>query len=57
MADQVEVTKLNGLVTTGPGTSDASITKLVDYLMLEPGEGAVGNRQGHVHSRIIVRSS
>jgi hypothetical protein len=25
--------------------------------MLEPGEGAVGNRQGHVHSRIIVRSS
>lgn len=57
MADQIEVTKLNALVATGPGTDEISVPKLVVYLVLEPGEGTTTTGQGHVHTQLIKRSS
>jgi hypothetical protein len=57
MADQIEVTKLNQTAVIGPTADSISVPKLVMYVLLEPGAGDSGNRQGHVYSRVIVRSS
>jgi hypothetical protein len=57
MADQVEVTKLNQLVAIGPLTDNIAVSKLVMYVLLEPGDGGeeVSTRQGHVHAQIVRR--
>jgi hypothetical protein len=58
MAAQIEVPKLNLYGLTGTDSDEASVPKLNMYVVLVPGEGDdSSNRQGHVHSRIIVRSS
>lgn len=57
MADQVEVPKLTQTVTIGPTAAQAVVSKLVVYVLLEPGSdsGDTSNRQGHVHTQIIRR--
>lgn len=56
MANQVEVTKLNMPVLTGKADV-AEVSKLVMYLLLEPGDSGpdTSNKQGHVQSQIIRR--
>lgn len=57
MANQAEVTKLNMPVLTGQANV-AEVSKLVMYVLLEPGESGpdTSNKQGHVHTHFIVRS-
>ena len=58
MADQVEVAKLVSYVTTGAPVDNVSVSKLVMYVLAVPGDGDdTSNRQGHVHTRIIRRST
>ena len=58
MADQVETTKVVKYVLTGPNSDDASVSKVVMYLLLEPGDIVAGDTtsQGHVHAQILRRS-
>lgn len=58
MADQIEATKLVKYVLIGPENDELSVSKVVMYLLLEPGEIVAGDttRQGHVHAQVIRRS-
>ena len=59
MADQVEVPKLTQEVATGPEPTHATVSKLVMFLLLQPGDGGGGevntNRQGHIFTQIVRR--
>jgi hypothetical protein len=57
MANQAQVTKSVAHVMTG-SSGAASASKVVAYMILTPGDIVAddSNRQGHVYSKIIVRS-
>lgn len=56
MADRASVSKSVAYAVTGNADS-AIATKVVAYIVLEPGESAdTSNRQGHVHTQILRRS-
>lgn len=55
MADRVEVAKVVAYAMTGQ-TNAVKVTKVVAYLVLEPGEsGEAPPTQGHVHTQIFRR--
>jgi hypothetical protein len=57
MAAQIETTKSVAYVVTGSDSDEASVTKVVMYMILVPGQLAEGERgQGHVHTQLITRS-
>lgn len=56
MADQIEVPKLVEYVYVAANSDEVSVSKLVMYVFAIPGEGAVGETQGHVHTQIVRRS-
>lgn len=56
---QIEGTKVISFVVTGPNADEASATKVLLHLILEPGESEAGEsavRQGYVHAQILRRS-
>ena len=54
---QIVAPKLNMHAIIGPDGDEAAVTKLVMFVVLEPGEGDdSSNKQGHVHTQIIRRS-
>lgn len=57
MADQIELTKLNQFAGIGVPAAQASVAKLVMFVLLEPGssEADTSNKQGHVHTQLIRR--
>jgi hypothetical protein len=57
MAAQIETTKSVAYVVTGSDSDEASVTKVVMYMILVPGQLAEGERgQGHDHTQLITRS-
>lgn len=53
---QIETTKVVSYVAIGPDSDEAAVTKLVAYVILEPGEGVdTSNRQARVHTQIMRR--
>ena len=54
---QVETTKSVAYVATGPASTDNSVSKVVAYFVLVPGEivDDGSGRQGHVHTQIVRR--
>lgn len=58
MADQAEVPKLVEYVVIAPPADSATVSKLVMYVWATPSDAAdTSNRQGHVHTQIIVKGS
>jgi hypothetical protein len=56
MANQVEATKVIAFTLTGPDDDEAVSSKVVAYMIVSPGESAVGaSRQAHVYSRVVRR--
>ena len=54
---QIEVPKAIAYAVLGNPSDNISVTKVVAYVILVPGEGEDdSNRQGHVHTQIIKRS-
>jgi hypothetical protein len=57
---QIEVSKLVPYVVTGSSTDEVTVSKLVAYFVVVPGESEGGDddsgRQGHVHAQILRRS-
>lgn len=55
---QIETTKLVQYVALGAPEDNISVSKLVMYAVLVPGEGGTDDtpRQGHVHTQILRRS-
>jgi hypothetical protein len=57
MADQIEVPKITSYALVKPPVDNASVSKLVMFVLAFPGEGTTATGQGHVHTQIITRSS
>lgn len=57
MADRVSVPKVVAYSLLGAPEDSAVVTKLVAYVVLEPGDEGpdTSNRQGHVHTQILRR--
>jgi hypothetical protein len=57
MANQIEVPKLTQEIALGAPAGNISVTKLVMYVLLEPGDSGTdsSNRQGHTHAQLIRR--
>jgi hypothetical protein len=54
---QIETTKAVAYSAVGTPADNISVTKVVAYMLLVPGEAEDdSNRQGHVHAQIIKRS-
>lgn len=54
---QIEVPKLTQHAIIGPDNDEIAVTKLVMFVILQPGDSGTdtSNRQGHVHAQIIRR--
>lgn len=53
---QIETTKLNQLAVIGPDADEIAVTKLVMFVILQPGDSEdTSNKQGHVHTQIFQR--
>lgn len=54
---QIETTKVVKYVVIGANDDEIAVSKVVAYLILEPGEIEAGDtsRQGHVHAQVIRR--
>lgn len=58
MADQAETTKLVPYVMVGVPADNVGVSKLVMYVWASPSDAAdTSNKQGHVHTQIIVRTA
>jgi hypothetical protein len=54
---QIEVGKSVAYAALGSPAGNITVSKVVAYILLIPGEGEDdSNRQGHVHTQIIKRS-
>jgi hypothetical protein len=54
---QIETTKVVPFVVIGANADEIAASKVIMYLVLEPGEQAAGDttRQGHIHAQVIRR--
>ena len=53
---QIEVPKLVQHAVIGPDADEIAVTKLVMFVILQPGDSEdTSNRQGHVHTQILRR--
>lgn len=55
---QIQASKLVAYAATGSPSNSTSVSKLVAYMILVPGDSGpdTSNRQGHVAQQIIRRS-
>lgn len=53
---QIEASKVVAYAATGSAANEASVSKVVAYLILSPGSIDTGPQgQGHVHTQVIRR--